>query len=484
MHPIDIDQTLAPDTPAGKDSIVEFSNRASPFGHTLPAGTLIGEFEVKGVIGEGGFGIVYLAYDPSLQRHVALKEYMPAALAARTRGGLAVSVKSEQHRETFEAGLKSFVNEARLLARFSHRSLVKVYRIWEAHGTAYMVMPYYEGPTLERALAERAQPPDEADLRAWLDPLLDALAVMHQANCFHRDIAPDNILLTPTGPLLLDFGAARHVIADMSQALTVVLKPGYAPIEQYGEASAMAQGAWTDLYALASVVYFAITGHPPISSVERLMSDTLKPLRLEADGRYSENFLRAIDTALALRPQDRPQSVAQFRALLDAKPASPVPSPSTLAPTSAPTLPPAEPPTRHTTPRHRLRWVGAAVGLAALGVVLLLWVYDPRPQELPAIVKTPQPITVEQAEAPAPPPAPEPAPAVVPPTPSVTAAPALEKPKVRPVPKPAETKRAPPAPAAPPKTQAIPSRCSDILQKASLEALTDDETAYLRRECK
>ena len=141
---------------------------------------------------------------------------------------------------------------------------------------------------------------------------------MHEEQCFHRDIAPDNILLTDRGPLLLDFGAARRVIGDMTHALTVVLKPGYAPIEQYGEAASMAQGPWTDLYALASVVYYAITGSAPLTSVERIMEDRLEPLAVTAAGRYSEGFLHAIDAALAVRPAERPQNVPQFRELLDA----------------------------------------------------------------------------------------------------------------------------------------------------------------------
>jgi hypothetical protein len=181
-----------------------------------------------------------------------------------------------------------------------------------------MVMPYYEGPTLKAALAELGRAPSEAELRAWLKPLLDALAVMHAAQCYHRDIAPDNILLTPRGPLLLDFGAARRVIGDMTHAITVVLKPGYAPIEQYGDVATMAQGAWTDLYALACVVYYAIAGKTPTSSVERLMDDRVEPLASFAAGRYSDAFLRAIDAALAVRPTDRPQTVRQFRTLLDA----------------------------------------------------------------------------------------------------------------------------------------------------------------------
>ena len=181
-----------------------------------------------------------------------------------------------------------------------------------------MVMPYYEGPTLKAALAELGRAPSEAELRAWLRPLLDALAVMHAAQCYHRDISPDNILLTPRGPLLLDFGAARRVIGDMTHAITVVLKPGYAPIEQYGDVATMAQGAWTDLYALACVVYYAIAGKTPTSSVERLMDDRVEPLAVAAAGRYSDAFLRAIDAALAVRPGDRPQTEREFRALLDA----------------------------------------------------------------------------------------------------------------------------------------------------------------------
>ena len=168
-------------------------------------------------------------------------------------------------------------------------------------------------------MAEARPCPDEAWLqRFWLKPLLDALAVMHAAQCYHRDIAPDNILLTRRGPLLLDFGAARRVIGDMTHALTVILKPGYAPIEQYGDVASMAQGAWTDLYALACVVYYAITGKTPMSSVERLMDDRLEPLSVSMAGRYSPAFLRAIDAALAVRPADRPQNEPQFRAMLDA----------------------------------------------------------------------------------------------------------------------------------------------------------------------
>lgn len=286
-------------------------------GNSLAIGTRLGEFEITSVIGEGGFGIVYLAWDHSLQRRVALKEYMPSALAARG-GATLVRMKSERHRETFEAGLKSFINEARLLAQFDHPSLVKVYRFWEENGTAYMIMPFYEGTTLKDALRASAMPLDETSLCNLLAPLADALSLIHAEQCYHRDIAPDNIILLAASgrPLLLDFGAARRVIGDLTQALTVILKPGYAPVEQYAEVASMKQGAWTDVYALAAVMYFAITGTTPPPAVGRLVSDTYVPLSERAAGRYSDRFLRAIDRALVVTPDERTQSIAQFSAEL------------------------------------------------------------------------------------------------------------------------------------------------------------------------
>ena len=284
--------------------------------NALPIGTKLREFEVTSLIGVGGFGIVYLAHDHSLGRYVALKEYMPSSLAYRP-DGKAVSVRSTRDADTFAAGLRSFINEARLLAQFDHPSLVKVHHFWEESGTAFMVMPFYEGQTLKQALRDITAPPSEEWLMALLLPLTDALQTIHMENCFHRDIAPDNILLLNNGqPVLLDFGAARRVISGMSQNLTVILKPGYAPVEQYAEVSNLGQGAWTDIYALAAVIHYAITGKAPAPSVGRMMNDTLVPLEQAAKGRYSDSFLRGIDRALSVRQEHRPQNIAEFRSLL------------------------------------------------------------------------------------------------------------------------------------------------------------------------
>lgn len=295
---------------------IPVSSHGNEVQNALPIGTRMGEFEIIGLVGEGGFGIVYLAQDHSLERKVALKEYMPASLASRGLNA-SVTVRSERLQETFEIGRRSFVNEARLLAQFDHPSLVKVYRFWEANATAYMAMPYYDGITLRDSLQRNPQYPDEAWLKKLLDPVTEALATIHAHNCFHRDIAPDNIMLLRDGrPVLLDFGAARRVIGDMTQALTVILKPGYAPIEQYAEMPNMRQGAWTDIYALAAVVYYAVSKRLPPPSVSRIMQDTYIPLAETAKGRYSDAFLRGVDQCLIVRPEQRPQTIAEMRELL------------------------------------------------------------------------------------------------------------------------------------------------------------------------
>ncbi|MFT4435063.1 protein kinase domain-containing protein [Caballeronia sp. 15715] len=288
-------------------------------GNALTPGTRLAEFEIVSLIGEGGFGIVYLARDISLHRNVAIKEYMPAMLASRI-GMTNVEVKSERHADAFDMGLKSFINEARLLAHFDHPSLVKVFRFWEGHGTAYMAMPYYEGATLLDTLRAMREPPGEAWLRAVLEPLVDAIGALHREHCWHRDIAPDNVmLLAGSGrPVLLDFGSARRVIGDMTQALTAFLKPGYAPIEQYAEVPSLRQGPWSDVYALGALGYFAILGKTPPPAVARIVEDGFVPLARAAPPGYSAALLSTFDEALVLWPAERTRSIEAFAANLDA----------------------------------------------------------------------------------------------------------------------------------------------------------------------
>ncbi len=309
----------------------------------LTVGTDVAEFRITELVGQGGFGIVYKAWDQTLERVVALKEYLPSALAVRRTDG-SVTARSERHQDTFDAGMRSFINEARLLAQFDHPSLLKVYRFWQDKGTTYMVMPYYRGNTLKQALAEMAEPPSEAWLLGMLDSVTQALAVMHGASCYHRDIAPDNILLLEGSglPVVLDFGAARRVISDMTQAITVILKPGYAPVEQYAETPDMKQGPWTDVYALGAVLHFAVMGKTPVPSVGRMMKDGYQPLagRTPPLPGYSERFLQAIDQALRVHPDDRPQTMHEMRQLFGLEAGD--------APTRILTPPPTRPAQRDT----------------------------------------------------------------------------------------------------------------------------------------
>ncbi|HEU0203237.1 MAG TPA: TonB family protein [Burkholderiaceae bacterium] len=280
----------------------------------LPRGYRLREFEIESVLGEGGFGVVYSALDSRLERRVAIKEYMPTALATRD-DDLSVQMRSSAPlRDAFQAGLRSFVNEAKLLARFEHPALVKVHQFWEEKGTAYMVMPYYPEPTLRVWIRSQRQAPDEVWVRTFLAAAMDAVETLHQGQCLHRDIAPDNMLVIDgSKPLLLDFGAARRVIGDLTQALTVVLKPGFAPVEQYADTDSMKQGPWTDVYGLAAVAYFMVTGKAPVPAVSRMLADDLVPAKRAAQGRYSDTLLDAIDAGLAVRPFNRIQSIAELR---------------------------------------------------------------------------------------------------------------------------------------------------------------------------
>jgi len=320
--------SLPPEPPAGAPSAPMDDHDA------LPAGTRFGELEIIRVLGIGGFGIVYLAIDHALEREVALKEYMPGSLAGRGKGQM-VSIRSGAHSETYALGLRSFVNEARLLARFNHPSLVKVYRFWEENGTAYMVMPYLQGRTLRDVRRSMAEPPSEAWIRSVINPILDALELLHREGVYHRDIAPDNILLPPGElPVLLDFGAARRAIGDHTQTFTAILKPSYAPIEQYAEVVQLRQGPWTDLYALGAVVFYLLRGAPPPPATARAVQDDVALLVHDDFPALSEHFIAAIDWALSIRPSDRPQNIAALREVFDGR--QPAPPRSRLGITMTP----------------------------------------------------------------------------------------------------------------------------------------------------
>ena len=281
----------------------------------LPVGTRVSDFEIIGLIGEGGFGIVYLAKDTSLDRVVALKEFMPSSFAGRV-DGIQVAVRAANNRATFEAGLKSFINEAKMLARFAHPALVEVFRFWEGNGTAYMAMRLYRGETLRQVLTRGGEPFSEERIAKIMAPIFDALEMLHREQVFHRDIAPDNIMLADGRSVLLDFGSARRILGDGTQALTTVLKPGYAPIEQYSDDGTMKQGAWTDVYALGGVLYHIATGKAPMQAVSRMMSDPMPSIADATGGRYSSAFSQAVAKAMSVHVDNRFQTVTDFRRAL------------------------------------------------------------------------------------------------------------------------------------------------------------------------
>jgi serine/threonine protein kinase len=240
-------------------------------------------------------------------------------LSTRQQDGTVVPL-SERHRETFDLGMRSFINEARLLAQFDHPVAAQGLPLLAGKGHHLHGHAFYRGETLREALVAIPAGVDEAWLLRIMDGITQALAVMHNAHCYHRDIAPDNIILLEGSgrTVVLDFGAARRVITDKTQAITVILKPGYAPIEQYAEMPDMSQGAWTDVYALAAVMHVAVCGRAPPPSVARLLSDSYVPLAGNEilRERYSTRLLEAIDAGLGVRPEQRPQSMGELRAAL------------------------------------------------------------------------------------------------------------------------------------------------------------------------
>ncbi|MCX8098515.1 MAG: protein kinase [Casimicrobiaceae bacterium] len=295
---------------------MSFERDPSQLLNQLPLGSVVGDFRITGVLGEGGFGIVYAAHDDALDRTVAIKEYLPSMIAGRT-ANQTVAVRSPSNTAAFEAGLKNFIREARMLARFSHPALVEIYRVWEQNGTAYMAMRYIAGRTLREVGQSTTIAFDEATLRQALLPVFDALELLHAQNVIHRDVSPDNIMLREDGyPVLLDLGSARLVVGGMTQALTTVLKPGYAPIEQYVDDGTMSQGPWTDVYGLGATLYYLLVGSAPPQSIARMISDPLRSISDKARVPVPERIYAATLKALAVRPEHRFQTVADFREAL------------------------------------------------------------------------------------------------------------------------------------------------------------------------
>jgi serine/threonine protein kinase len=281
----------------------------------LAAGTHIESYEIASVLGVGGFGITYKGYDHSLHCDVAIKEYLPSGLALRTADGATVIPKSSDDKKYYEYGLKRFLEEARILAKFKERSIVRVSRFLESNGTAYLVMDYEDGESLAEHL-QKCGVLNEVEILDIMLPILEGLSAVHAQDFLHRDIKPGNIYLRKNGPpVLLDFGAARQALGEQTRALTGMVTPGYAPFEQYN--SRTKQGPWTDLYSIGATMYHCITGKAPAESPDRIAAlqeqetDPVQPAVTAGQRRYSAEFLAVVDAMLAPLPKDRPQHIEQ-----------------------------------------------------------------------------------------------------------------------------------------------------------------------------
>jgi serine/threonine protein kinase len=284
----------------------------------LPIGTRLGTFEVNGVLHRDLSGIVYVGEDRSSPGRFAIKEYLPATLADRMASGT-VGLRSLRYKPSFEEGKDRFLSNGRMLAALDEPALIRVLRCWKQNGTAYMAMPLYEGQTLSDVLRVSVRP-SESWLKAMLGPLLDALTTLHRFDCHPCNVTPDNIVMLQDGtPLLFAFGAGRRTATSSSGDLRHDLNPGFAPIEQYAHDPTMPEGPWTDVYAVAAVIRFAITGKALPALAARMAADTLQPLR-NTYAEYSPLFLDAVDRGVAVLPRDRPQTIADFRKVLGIHP--------------------------------------------------------------------------------------------------------------------------------------------------------------------
>lgn len=422
----------------------------------LPVGTTLGDYRLDAVIGHGGFGITYRAFDSQLAKVVAIKEYLPVEFAVRE--GTNVVARGARFADDFTWGRERFLEEARALARFRHPHIVPVLRFLVANGTAYTVMEFEDGRSVGEMLRPSGRRLPTDDVRRLAEGLLLGLGAVHAQGFLHRDIKPSNIIFRRDGmPILIDFGAARQAMGDRTRTLTSVLTPQYAPIEQYTAEGR--QGPWSDIYSAAAVLYHAIAGTPPPEAAGRVGKDPYQPLAETQAKLFDAHFLAAIDRGLAFAPEQRPQSIDEWSRLFGGSlpPAQDAPTqrmePQTLPAMTAATgatprlggvsrethetVPPPEP------RRRRVSMTPFVVLVLLVAIAVAVWRYQ---EPLHALVNVAPPSSTPSAPqtqasanppatstpSPTPPPAPTPAPtptAITPPssTPAPTPPPAMSQ---------------------------------------------------------
>jgi serine/threonine protein kinase len=274
----------------------------------LPAGTILNRYRIESVIGEGGFGVTYMAMEPVQQSYVAIKEYFPKRFANRSGGSTIEPNRSTEDQRIFKWGLKRFVDEARVLARLDHPNIIKVQRYFELHGTAYLVMEYCDGKPLDRFVSDGSGVSPRRIFEIYV-ALINSLEHVHQQGIIHGDLKPSNVLVRSDGtPVLLDFGSARH---EMLRIAVGQVSDGYSPPEFYGASGKI--GPWSDIYGLAATFYRLITGAKVPVATDRVTADSYVPASKLIAAGYSGKFLELIDGSLKLEISGRPQSVALLK---------------------------------------------------------------------------------------------------------------------------------------------------------------------------
>ena len=299
-----------------------------PEHHLQPGTFLSGKRYLLGVaLGEGGFGITYIARDIRLGMTVAIKEFYPMGYVSRNTAFSQTITATMRSRDYFEKGKRKFLDEAHLLAELNDEpGIVDVRDFFEENNTAYIVMEYLKGETLKAHLKASERLPFR-EAYAMLRPVMESLAAAHEKNVIHRDIAPDNIMLTKRGAKLLDFGAAREVFTTDENSLSILVKRGYSPYEQYTKKN---QGPWTDVYALTAVLYRAVTGKAPEEALDRI-TEPDKPLPFD-DAPLNDRMKAALTTGLAVTADKRYRTVGELLRALDAALAVPTPRPEAPKP--------------------------------------------------------------------------------------------------------------------------------------------------------
>jgi serine/threonine protein kinase len=354
--------------------------------NALPIAYHIKNYQILNILGNGGFGITYLAKDTKLKTLVAIKEYLPNELAVRDDKNYKVQPKSKKEAKNFAWGLDRFVNEAQILAQFKHPNIIRVLHFFNAHNTAYIVMEYEHGQNLA-GFIKAEDTATEEELMRFLPAFLDGLETLHKAGYLHRDIKPANIYIRKQdySPLLIDFGAARNDLSHRVGNITTLISPGYTPFEQY-QSDANLQGTWTDIYAAGAILYRLISSKVPpdatmrATAIKQNQADPLKSATQAAQGEYPQTLLEAIDWALKVNPQERAPTVKAWRDKIFGKPLLEKEEVATTQPIVSDSTKPSTPPP----PAPSLWRSPFALGVSIVVLIALFmgawWLFSPEPK--------------------------------------------------------------------------------------------------------